>query len=312
MNCMDVREMLSLYMDNELNEEETIIVANHLKNCEACQSEYNELKQLHDMLQNLEEISIPKEFDERLKSAICSEIEKQKIDNTIEENENGRQKLNLKKRINYRRIYSIAAIFVIGIFTVLLYNNSDTLFPNNEELNIYQESSDEMATKEGKLKEIANDENSSAAFGGETIRNEDSKKSAQDENTSDSTENISDETISMASEPLALTEEGSSVKSSKIAPKDLYQSSPIPNQEIQDAKTDSDSKVRDTDEKALYEELIQKELSTIEYQITKTEKQENNSWLFIIEIDRIDKDGNKTMEIRTYKGENGALSWIKD
>ena len=107
MNCNEIRELLSLYIDNNLDEEQMIEIEKHLLICAACKKEFEEFDILINTMKNLPEVKIPTQFDSRLR----------------EELKKGRE-MNRKtsKKALYIRYSSIAAIFVIGIFSIAMYN----------------------------------------------------------------------------------------------------------------------------------------------------------------------------------------------
>jgi len=109
-NCIEIKELLSLYLDNELDEDRKKQVETHLQQCDACKKEFEELTFIKNILAETEEVSVPDVFDERLHAALKAESMRMK-----------------KKTPNLKRFTSIAAIFVVGLFAVSLYNNSSLL-----------------------------------------------------------------------------------------------------------------------------------------------------------------------------------------
>lgn len=66
MNCNEVRESLSAYLDNELLTNEKTLLQRHLDECTACQKELEELQNLVVQLSSLEEIVPPASFRSEL------------------------------------------------------------------------------------------------------------------------------------------------------------------------------------------------------------------------------------------------------
>ncbi|MGA1871181.1 MAG: zf-HC2 domain-containing protein [bacterium] len=62
MECSKAKELLSEYIDDALNPEQTEEVKNHLSHCERCAHEYNALKAVADSLNSLEPIKAPQDF----------------------------------------------------------------------------------------------------------------------------------------------------------------------------------------------------------------------------------------------------------
>ncbi|MBE6030374.1 MAG: hypothetical protein E7225_02085 [Clostridiales bacterium] len=118
MNCKQVRENLSLYIDNLIDEEEAIALEAHLKECSACRKEYEELLHITEILADIPEVELPREFDARLHAALVS---------VNEEREREVIPISRKKKSFAKRMSSVAAIFVVGIFAITMYNNSDQL-----------------------------------------------------------------------------------------------------------------------------------------------------------------------------------------
>ena len=68
--CEDMAVIMSLYIDNELNDEELEHFENHLKQCPACKEEMKQLKEMLFQVRNLEEIELPKGFHEEVMKKI--------------------------------------------------------------------------------------------------------------------------------------------------------------------------------------------------------------------------------------------------
>lgn len=118
MNCDEIRELLSLYIDNNLEEEQMIEIEKHLLVCDACKKEFEGIVLVINTMKNLPEVEIPAQFDSRLREEL-------KI-----ASESKRKKVIQNKRIRYS---SIAAVFLIGIFSIAMYNNINSADPQNIE-----------------------------------------------------------------------------------------------------------------------------------------------------------------------------------
>ena len=66
MNCQEVRDKLSAYLDNELDAHEKECVADHLAKCTACLEEMEDLQKIVEQLSSLEEMIPPLEFHREL------------------------------------------------------------------------------------------------------------------------------------------------------------------------------------------------------------------------------------------------------
>lgn len=104
--CKSIKENLSAYIDNLLDAEQSNIVKEHLQNCEECKQEFDTLSEIVSLLSEMESVTVPASFDARLKKAL--QIEKNK------------SSWNFKRKI--AMISSVAAVFVIGIFSITMYN----------------------------------------------------------------------------------------------------------------------------------------------------------------------------------------------
>lgn len=116
MNCVEARENLSAYIDCELKQDASCELKEHLDKCDECRREYDELTETAYALRTLPDEALPENFDEILRVAINREKLK-KIEDS-------------RKR---RKILSgIAAVFVIGFFSVTMYNQTDVAAPTDE------------------------------------------------------------------------------------------------------------------------------------------------------------------------------------
>lgn len=132
MNCNEIRELLSLYIDNNLDEEQMLEIEGHLLICGDCNKELEHLNLLINSMKNLPEVNIPTHFDSRLSVELKKSFEMNKKTN---------------KRNMYIRYSSFAAIFVIGIFSIAMYNNINLGELNKtEQLPVSQDAVKMMAT----------------------------------------------------------------------------------------------------------------------------------------------------------------------
>jgi len=69
-NCKNVQNLLSAFLDCELSGNEMIRVQRHIDTCECCRQEQEELLQLKDFLTTTPMMEPPADFEERLCSAI--------------------------------------------------------------------------------------------------------------------------------------------------------------------------------------------------------------------------------------------------
>jgi anti-sigma factor RsiW len=66
MECRIVKDMLSEYIDNELNQDQTGTVDTHLRDCESCRKEFEELLAVHGLFADAERFTAPLGFSTRV------------------------------------------------------------------------------------------------------------------------------------------------------------------------------------------------------------------------------------------------------
>jgi len=115
MNCDKTRELLSLYIDNMLDESQAGEVEEHLSACDDCREEYQQLKEMLDLLGQVGMVPIPDAFQLRLKKALTEE--KRNIA------EAGINDNTAKRKNRWRLITSIAAVFIVGVLSFGLYQD---------------------------------------------------------------------------------------------------------------------------------------------------------------------------------------------
>ncbi|WP_157950038.1 anti-sigma factor family protein [Vallitalea okinawensis] len=76
MNCNEIRDLISLYIDDELNTTEQIQFEEHIASCEACKYELEMLKEIVGTLNETEITPLPNDFHEDLMEKI-HEIERE-------------------------------------------------------------------------------------------------------------------------------------------------------------------------------------------------------------------------------------------
>lgn len=106
MNCNEISEKLSLYIDNELSSEEMFLIEEHLKTCKNCQKELEEYNNLISILRNLPEEEPPEGYCQRLHDKL---VEVSAI-NEIEEISKTKKRAN---RFKWMKYGSIAAALVL-------------------------------------------------------------------------------------------------------------------------------------------------------------------------------------------------------
>lgn len=78
MNCNEVLNLQSLYLDGELEEEKMQEIRAHLKTCDTCRQEFEEMKALLNTLQTLDDIPVPEHLADEVISAVKQSTKKEK------------------------------------------------------------------------------------------------------------------------------------------------------------------------------------------------------------------------------------------
>ncbi len=113
--CEEIREALSEYIDGEASSEMRAKIESHLETCEICRQVYDELLSVTAALRSLPEVEVPAGFEQRIIERIFSAEQRETIRPVA---------ASTNKRF-FKRLSSIAAIFVVGIFALTMYNNID-------------------------------------------------------------------------------------------------------------------------------------------------------------------------------------------
>lgn len=118
-NCGEIIELISLYIDNELDNESRNDIEEHIETCESCRSELESLREIVGVLGSIEDVELPSGFKENLHERLMA----QKNDNGLN------SKIVLFKKKPFGFVSSVAAglilVVVAGslIMTRGLYGN---------------------------------------------------------------------------------------------------------------------------------------------------------------------------------------------
>ncbi|MCX8130143.1 MAG: DUF4349 domain-containing protein [Clostridia bacterium] len=161
-NCNEVIEILSLYIENELNEELCIELEEHIDVCSECRKELQELQQIANLCKSITEEELPENFKQQLHEKLV----------LVNGSENATKALikPFKKILpqNYIRICaSIAAVFIIAVMIKVLFplsSVSDKTTESSPTKNFTTESAQAPAAAESKIANgTASSENIQAA-----------------------------------------------------------------------------------------------------------------------------------------------------
>ena len=114
MNCNEISDKLSLYIDNELSPEEMQQVEEHLNSCENCQKVLDEYKNLISVLQSLPEEEPPEGYCKRLHEKLLMERSQKET--------KGTWKIKNFSRSKWMKYGSIAAALVLVLLVAGINN----------------------------------------------------------------------------------------------------------------------------------------------------------------------------------------------
>ena len=114
MKCNEICDKLSLYIDNELSNEEMLQMEEHLQSCENCQKELEDYKKLISVLQSLPEVEPPVGY--------CKRLHNKLLENSDQQTHKVTSKIKNINRFKWMKYGSIAAALVL-VFLVANINN---------------------------------------------------------------------------------------------------------------------------------------------------------------------------------------------
>lgn len=156
MKCNDINVMINDYLDGLLNEKEMQEFNNHIENCEKCKLEFEEIRFIHEIMADSELSSLPENFEKELSQKLekINSESKQDIENEKHTVNVEKERLEKKKekkifgtkdksklidftsfkesrsfmyiKNHQRMVASLAALLMIGVFTVTSMDNIST------------------------------------------------------------------------------------------------------------------------------------------------------------------------------------------
>lgn len=127
--CEEILELLSLYIDNELDDETSKIVKEHVELCSSCKDELVQLQQVVKMCNEADEVELPDNFNEVLHQKLKLEHKKMEDD----------KKITVMRNRILKTITSVAAIFIVifavrGIMNIEMQMNDVSSTKNGESM----------------------------------------------------------------------------------------------------------------------------------------------------------------------------------
>lgn len=77
-DCKNIQELIPLYLDNMLSDEENDTVRTHIETCDVCKAEYELMASIMQTAASLPEIDVPEGFHEKLMEKVKAEAEAKK------------------------------------------------------------------------------------------------------------------------------------------------------------------------------------------------------------------------------------------
>lgn len=120
MNCNEIRDVLSLYIDDMLEESLVKEVEEHLATCVSCKKEYTDIADMVNHLREIPEAALPASFEMKWKAALAEEKSKSNVISIY-------HKKILKNK--WRLAGSIAAVFAVGVLSFGFYQDIAGILP---------------------------------------------------------------------------------------------------------------------------------------------------------------------------------------
>jgi anti-sigma factor RsiW len=326
MKCKKARKLLSLYIDNMLDESKTKKVEKHLSACGDCRKEYNEINEALDLLGQAEMVPVPEAFQFRLKNALKEEKRKMVEEGVIV----GKPSVKHKWRV----ITSVAAVFAVAVLSFGLYNHILPVMPDqfaaNDQAGTAQTES--SAAGKGKAGSAAAEQAERPAAGsGETnlygtySAGEDRSASVPDTAGTEAAKNekrasadgsAAPQEAPQASAPtvspqtVTAEDEGADAETGGASGQDAQNGAKMMPFSGDTSRSMTSSGVeRQADSEEYYNALLEEKLKDFDYQVLGAEYTESGEWQFRVFIFH-GEDGNTYNEEILIIGKEGKLEAV--
>ncbi|MFZ5965964.1 MAG: DUF4349 domain-containing protein [Bacillota bacterium] len=121
MRCIEMDEILTLYIDGLLDEHTEAMMENHMKECPECRKMYTELLEIAQACKDLPMVELPENFKQDLHQALLNANEEEKAVQKDNDTEIIQKK---RKSVNWKRFSAIAAAIVV----IVISASSSNLF----------------------------------------------------------------------------------------------------------------------------------------------------------------------------------------
>ncbi|MCP4705079.1 MAG: zf-HC2 domain-containing protein, partial [candidate division Zixibacteria bacterium] len=116
MNCENIKEKLSLYIDDLLDANEAEKIREHIKNCDSCRAYYNKLLKLGEMVDDFA-ISENEDYWEAQKDKVIEKIDQAQTDKIVKVQSD-------RKQNKYYKYLAVAASIALVAF-VSIYESRE-------------------------------------------------------------------------------------------------------------------------------------------------------------------------------------------
>lgn len=321
MRCHETRELLSLYIDHVLDEDLAAQVSAHLDFCPECRKEYEDLVKIIGVLSTLPEVPVPEDLENRWRMA----LERAESDNRGE----GYESVRAAKRKRRRQFSAVCAVFVVGIFAVAMYNNSDQWIPAetgtfDADTVFYAEGEDssgdpvEDRTPELQKEQIVQEEvvpsgtvNSKTVKSDSKAENQKSETALAEQSTPSADRERTTEqpvcNLPSSQEPKNGTDESCAAADLLLSRGGGSSSKPLAECSDRDGeRTPAD--IRDSMAICYYMKVLERKLAGTNFEILLCQSLGDGCWSFDVELVSADEEGNQTeSEIVTYYGQDGTI-----
>jgi hypothetical protein len=178
-----IKELIPLYLDQELSKEDVLLVDTHILECEDCRLEFELYRSIHEEL-SIDDVQLPQHFHESLMNKLSLEHEVKVI--------NSYQTTFYKKYFSYINLVALFTLVVfIGLAGVNRSTKSDMEIATKEATSaIAAESSMEIdaeSKEEAKMEIVSEESTMGLAFTEETTEDTATKDAVTEDASSDDT-----------------------------------------------------------------------------------------------------------------------------
>jgi len=304
MNCNDIKENLSFYIDEALGASKMAEISEHLSSCNGCRAEFEALQKCVTQLKNVETVLLPESFDNRLKVALLGTFG------------SSCSRCHQRKKNRLKMISGLAAVFMIGIFSFAMYNqiynDMDSIVPDYMMLDMPEEGRAFTHSEQQSNKDeiIQNQTNQEGQADGAKIST--SKSRALEPQSDDDVGTALPESFSIFPETTSdMIASGSGAQNQGQSSRNLCSGSTENENILENLTNNNFFNSRDLISATYYVKVLEKELKELDFHIRDCWKEPDGSWCFRVEINTVGEYGEPIIEELIYQGLDGKL-WIKE